>query len=66
MTRGFLIIDQSMNTIILPWNDDDFCNWLRSNKGYEKTVKCHNTLKELDKDVRAYLKNEYEERTNEE
>lgn len=65
MTRGLLIIDQRMNTLILPWDDEDFSYWLRNHKDREDTIKHHDTLKELDKDVRAYLKNEYEERTNE-
>ena len=65
MTRGLLIIDQCMNTLILPWDDEDFSYWLRNHKDRECTIKRHDTLKELDKDVRAYLKNEYEERTDE-
>ena len=65
MTRGFLLVDQHMNTLILPWDDDDFVYWLRNHKNREQTIKRHSTLKELDQDVRAYLKNEYEERTDE-
>lgn len=63
MTKGFLIIDQLMNTIILPYDDADLVEFLRYKAGYSNIINKahqHRTLKELDSDVRKYLKNEYD------
>lgn len=54
MTKGFLLIDQKMNTVIIPWDDEDLKYKLDMSKIHE-----HRTLKELDADVRAYLHNKY-------
>lgn len=64
MVKGFLIVDQQMNTIILPKDDDDLVEFFRYKPGYPNNVEKahqHKTLKELDKDIRAFLKNEYEQ-----
>lgn len=63
MTRGFLLMDQNMNTIIIPWNDPGLFEFFRDRRDREKSldgVHTHNTLKELDRDVRKYLKGEYD------
>lgn len=63
MTKGFLLLDQCKNTIIIPYNDNDLIDFLR----YKIDGQCalakareHKTLKELDADVRKYLKGVYE------
>lgn len=64
MTKGFLIIDQQMNTLILPMDDPDLVEFLRYKPGFPRNVDrahTHKTLKELDADVRAYLKGTYME-----
>ena len=64
MTSGYLLIDQKMNTIILPRDDPDLVEFLRYKPGYPRNIDKahqHQTLKELDKDVRAYLKGEYDD-----
>lgn len=60
MTRGFLVVDQSMNTVIVPMDDEDLKEWMKY-KIKIATVHEHKTLKELDADVRAYLKGTYKE-----
>lgn len=60
MTKGFLLVDQSMNTVIVPMDDEDLKDWMKYKVNMAK-VHEHKTLKELDADVRAYLKNRYEE-----
>lgn len=63
MTKGFLLVDQSMNTIIVPYDDQDLVDFFRykveRESVYDK-VHAHRTLKELDADVRKYLKGVYE------
>lgn len=63
MTKGFLLVDQSMNTIIVPYDDEDLVEFFRYKVEYESVydkVHSHRTLKELDADVRKYLKGVYE------
>jgi len=63
MTRGFLIVDSEMSTIILPVDDPDLVEFFRRKPGYPRNIDKahqHNTLKALDKDIRAYLKGEYD------
>lgn len=63
MTRGFLLVDQQMNTIILPQDDEDLVEFLRYKPGYPNNIDkahTHKTLKELDADIRKYLKGQYE------
>lgn len=60
MTKGFLLMDQSMNTVIVPMDDEDLKDWMKHKVNMAK-VHEHRTVKELDADVRAYLKNRYEE-----
>lgn len=60
MTKGFLLVDQSMNTVIVPMDDEDLKDWMKYKVNMAKVHK-HRTLKELDADIRAYLKNRYEE-----
>lgn len=56
--KGFLLIDQHMNTVIIPWDDDDLKRVLIRHELREE-IKKHSGLKELDADVRAYLKDAY-------
>lgn len=60
MTKGFLLVDQSMNTVIIPMDDEDLKDWMKYKVNMAK-VHEHRTVKELDADIRAYLKNRYEE-----
>ncbi len=63
MTRGFLIVDPDMNTIILPMNDPDLVEFFRYKPGFPNNIDNahrHDTIKALDKDVRAYLRGEYD------
>lgn len=60
MTKGFLLVDQSMNTVIVPMDDEDLKYWMKYKVNMAK-VHEHRTVKELDADIRAYLKNRYEE-----
>lgn len=64
MTKGFLLMDKSMNTVIVPMDDEDFIEWMKYKINLKK-VHEHKTLKELDADVRAYLRDKYEEENNE-
>ena len=60
MTKGLLVIDQQMNTIIIPWDDEDL-QYAMMHKINIANVHQHKTLKELDKDVRAYVNGTYKE-----
>ena len=63
MTRGFLLVDQQMNTIIIPQDDEDLVEFLRYKPDYPSNIDkahTHKTLKELDTDIRKYLKGQYE------
>lgn len=64
MTKGFLIIDQQMNTVIIPWDDEELTDWMKYKVNIAKAHQ-HKTLKELDKDVRAYLKDTYKQEEDE-
>ena len=59
--RGFLMIDQRMNTVIIPWDAEELIDVVRQYKLYD-TIKPHKALKTLDADIRAYLKDEYQGR----
>ena len=63
--RGFLMIDQHMNTVIIPWDSEELVDALRRYKLHD-SIKPHKALKTLDADVRAYLKDEYQGRKEEE
>lgn len=68
MVKGFLLIDQHKNTIILPVDDPDLQEFFRYKPGGPNAVdriKTHRTFQDLWDDVRAYLKNEYKEDRNE-
>ena len=54
------MIDQQMNTTIIPVDDEDLKDWMKYKVDMSK-VHEHKTLKELDADVRAYLHNKYVE-----
>lgn len=56
--RGFLLIDQRMNTVIVPWDMEELIEALRKVKLHD-SIKTHSGLKTLDADVRAYLKGNY-------
>ena len=61
MRRGFLFLDQEMNTVLVTVGSkemDDLCDYFKFSSARHR-VKSHRTLKELDKDIRAYLKNTY-------
>lgn len=60
MTRGFLLVDQAMNTVIIPIEDEDLNDWMKYKVDMSK-VHEHKTLKDLDADVRAYLRGKYVE-----
>lgn len=63
MTNGFLLIDQQKNSVIVPWDDPDLAEFFKGKPGRENAlekVHLHKTVKELDADVRAYLKGEYD------
>lgn len=60
MTKGLLLVDQQMNTIIIPWDDEDL-QYAMKHKINIANAHQHKTLKELDKDVRAYINGTYEE-----
>lgn len=63
MTRGFLLMDQKMNTVIIPIDDPDLAEFFRYHRNRNNILDAahvHNTLKELDADVRRYLKGEYD------
>lgn len=60
MKRGFLLIDQKMNTVIIPIGDEDLLYYL-TNRELIDHVKQHNTLKQLDEDIRRYIKGSYEQ-----
>lgn len=63
MTRGFLLMDQKMNTVIIPTDDPELAEFFRYHRNRENIldgVRVHDTLKELDADVRRYLKGEYD------
>lgn len=65
MIRGFLLIDQDMNTALLPYDDEDLLEFFRRRPGFHKNVekiRIHDTIKSLDQDVRRYLRGTYEER----
>ena len=59
MTRGFLLVDLQMNTVIVPYSDPDMAEWMRT-KIDASNAHTHKTLKELDQDIHKYLKKEYE------
>lgn len=62
MTRGFLLLDQKMNTVIIPADDPELSEFFRYRRSHENIldgVRVHDTLKSLDADVRKYLKGEY-------
>ena len=60
MKRGFLLIDQNMNSVIIPIGDHDL-SYAFKNKELVDQVKQHNTLKQLDEDIRKYIKGTYEQ-----
>lgn len=60
MKRGFLLIDQKMNTVIIPIGDEDLALYLK-NKELINHVKQHENLKSLDTDIRKYIKGNYEQ-----
>jgi len=65
--KGFLLLDQSKNTVIIPVGDMDA---LLDLVGIDRstfrkrlcTVNQHKTKAELDRDISSYLKGEYWER----
>lgn len=60
MIKGFLLIDGQMNTIVLEgrWKEFNELSDLLTPANIKK-VHRHSKLKELDQDVRAYLKGNY-------
>lgn len=60
MVKGLLLIDGNMNTIVLEgrWKEFNELSDLLTPANIKK-VHRHSTLKELDQDVRAYLKCKY-------
>ena len=37
MIKGFLLVDQMMNTVIMPFDDPDLVEFFRQKAGYQKT-----------------------------
>lgn len=64
MVKGFLLVDMDMNTVIVPQDDEDLQEWFKYKKIDLSKIHSHKTLKELDSDVRAYLKKVYEQEEN--
>lgn len=64
MVRGLMVIDQQKNTIIVPIDSSesgiDLADMMRHHADLSKVHK-HETLKDLDKDIRAYINNTYEQ-----
>jgi hypothetical protein len=63
--RCFLLIDQHMNTALIPYSDEDIVEFFRRKPGFPdnlEKVQMHDTIKALDQDVRRYLRGTYEER----
>ena len=62
MKKGFLLIDEQKNTIILSpkyIEADDILSWLK-NSDIRKEIKQHKTKTDLYNDVNMYLKGTYE------
>lgn len=60
--RGFLLIDGSKNTLLIP--KEDICSSKNIDKVISENIrkaKKHETLAELHKDISLYLKCEYED-----
>lgn len=56
MNRGLFLIDGAKNTLFIPQEDLQYSDTIKKLTPY---IKQHKTLKELDADVRLYLKGEY-------
>ena len=64
MTKGFLLVDYRMNTVIVPYDNAELGKLIKGtlSKGSKlKKIHKHNTFKELGIDVKAYLNGEYKE-----
>lgn len=59
-----LIIDKDKNTIIVDLIEEEY-KQVFSNKLDSKRIKRHKTIKELDSEVRGYLKEKKEDSNNE-
>lgn len=59
MTNGFLIVDSSMNTVLIPLDDKELRRWI--NKVNTKKIHKHKSFKELGLDVKAFLQKTYKE-----
>lgn len=58
--NGLLVIDQQKNTVLIPYkNGTEIFDAL--NDELMKTIKQHATFKDLDADIHAYCRDEYEE-----
>lgn len=62
--KGFLLIDQKGNTLLIPANEEWLHDFLRNSCGYQNRqldkIRTHKNQKELFDDIRAYLKGWYE------
>lgn len=63
MKKGFLLIDEAKNTVILPWNDEELAVMLkrRGMIGMLESIHQHNTIKDLHTDISKYIKGTYEQ-----
>lgn len=64
MRKGFLLIDQSMNTVIVDNHDPDLVEFFRPKPNYVSMtdrINQHRTQKDLLDDVRNYVKGIYKE-----
>lgn len=60
MIKGFLLIDASKNTVIIPWDDEELADMLKR-RGMLKSAHKHNTIKDLHTDISKYLKGTYKQ-----
>lgn len=62
--KGFLLLDQKGNTLLIAANEEWLHDFLRNNCNYQgkqlDRIKVHKNQKELFEDIRAYLKGWYE------
>ena len=62
MDHNFLIIDMKMNTLLIDIHDQDLEDYMKYKRlcgQLSNQIKEHRTLKELDRDIRKYLKTGY-------
>ena len=61
MEKGFLLIDDAKNTVIIPWYDEELAVMLKR-RGIIESIHKHTTIKDLHTDISKYLKGTYEQK----